>query len=144
MSLIFRRDSSYHDNDTCMILLVNVNTVSFFWHIQFQLISKSYLQEVEWCHQGYIPSFNDHVNVSTISAGIQLLCVVLLVGTGDVATKELFEWVIGSNNDVIRACAEVTRFMDDMADFKVFILYTKSYFIFKGGTKGFNLIHWIL
>jgi len=62
------------------------------------------------------------VNVSTISAGIQLLGVGLLVGMGDVATKEVFEWVIGSNNDVIRASAEVTRFMDDMADFKVFIL----------------------
>ncbi|KAG0551080.1 hypothetical protein BDA96_01G393100 [Sorghum bicolor] len=84
----------------------------------FQLISKSFLQEVEWCHQGYIPSFNDHVNVSTISAGIQLLCVGLLVGMGDVATKEVFEWVIGSDNDVIRACALMTRFMDDMADFK--------------------------
>lgn len=81
---------------------------------------------MEWCHQGNIPSFNDHVNVSTISAGIQLLCVGLLVGMGDVATKEVFEWVIGSDNDVIRACALVTRFMDDMADFKVFVLYTKS------------------
>jgi hypothetical protein len=63
---------------------------------------------------------------------------------GDVATKEVFEWVIGSDNDVIRACALMTRFMDDMADFKVFVLYTKSYFIFKGGTKGLNLIYWIL
>nr|UIB01639.1 tau-cadinol synthase [Cymbopogon martinii] len=84
----------------------------------FQLISKSYLQEAEWCHQDYIPSFNDHVNVSTISAGIQLLSIGLLVGMGDVATKEVFEWAIDSNNDVIRACAEVTRFMDDIADFK--------------------------
>ena len=71
---------------------------------------------------GYIQCFNDHVKVSTISAGIQLLCGGLHVGMGDdVATKEVFEWVIGSNNDVIRACGEVTRFMDDMADFKVFI-----------------------
>ncbi|XP_034570343.1 tau-cadinol synthase isoform X1 [Setaria viridis] len=83
----------------------------------FQLISKSYLQEAEWSHHNYIPSFNDHVNVSTISAGAQLLCVGLLVGMGDVATKEAFEWTIG-NNDAIRACAEVFRFMDDMADFK--------------------------
>jgi hypothetical protein len=116
----------------------------FLAHPQFQLISKSYLQEVEWCHQGYIPSFNDHVNVSTISAGIQLLCVGLLVGMGDVATKEVFEWVIGSNNDVIRACAEVTRFMDDMADFKVFIyIYTKSYSYLKAERRP-NLIYRIL
>ncbi|ONL98160.1 terpene synthase8 [Zea mays] len=84
----------------------------------YQLLSKSYLQEVEWCHQGYTPSFDDHVSVSTASAGIQVLCVGMLVGMGDAATKEVFEWMIGSNNRVVRACAEVTRFMDDMADFK--------------------------
>lgn len=64
------------------------------------------------------------MKVSGTSAGIELISVALLQGMGDVATKEVFEWAIGSNNDVIRACAEVTRFMDDMADFKV---YTKIY-----------------
>ncbi|CAL4931034.1 unnamed protein product [Urochloa decumbens] len=83
----------------------------------FHLISKSYLQEAEWSHDNYVPSFNDHVNVSTISAGGQVMCVGLLVGMGDIATKEAFEWAFGST-DAIRACGEVTRFMDDMADFK--------------------------
>jgi len=41
----------------------------------------------------------------------------LLVGMGDVATKEAFEWVIG-NSDAIWACGEVSRFMDDMSAFK--------------------------
>ncbi|KAF8721050.1 hypothetical protein HU200_023464 [Digitaria exilis] len=81
------------------------------------LISKSYLQEAEWSYHDYIPSFNDHVNVSTISAGGQVMCVGLLVGMGGVATKEAFEWAIGST-DAVRACGEVSRFMDDMADFK--------------------------
>ncbi|PAN49532.1 hypothetical protein PAHAL_9G467700 [Panicum hallii] len=83
----------------------------------FQLISKSYLQEAEWSHHKYIPSFKDHVNVSTISAGAQVMCVGSLVGMGDVATKEAFERAIG-NTDAIRASGEVSRFMDDMADFK--------------------------
>jgi hypothetical protein len=43
------------------------------------------------------------------------MCVGLLVGMGDVATKE----AIGNTN-AIRASAEVSRFKDDMADFKVF------------------------
>ncbi|KAG2551935.1 tau-cadinol synthase-like isoform X1 [Panicum virgatum] len=83
----------------------------------FQLISKSYLQEAEWSHHEYIPSFKDHVNVSAISAGGQVMCVGSLVGMGDVATKEAFEWAIG-HTDAIRASGEVSRFMDDMADFK--------------------------
>ncbi|CAL4914377.1 unnamed protein product [Urochloa decumbens] len=84
----------------------------------FQLISKSYLQEAEWSHHDYVPSFSDHVNVSTISAGGQMICIGLLLGMGDIATKEVFEWAIGNNKDVIRACGEMSRFMDDMADFK--------------------------
>jgi hypothetical protein len=47
------------------------------------------------------------------------MCVGLLVGMGDAATKEAFEWAIGNTN-AIRASGEVSRFMDDMADFKVF------------------------
>ncbi|TVU47046.1 hypothetical protein EJB05_06624, partial [Eragrostis curvula] len=73
--------------------------------------------EAEWFHNNYIPNFKEQVNVSTITAGGQVLSVGLLVGMGDVATKEAFEWAIG-NSDAIRACGEVSRFMDDMSAFK--------------------------
>jgi hypothetical protein len=94
-----------------------------FSDIQFQTLSKYYLQEAEWFHQGYTPSFEEHVNVSVITAGGQVLSIgLLLVGMGDdVATKEAFEWVIG-NTDTIWACGQVSRFMDDMSAFKVFVL----------------------
>jgi hypothetical protein len=59
--------------------------------------------------------------VSVITAGAQVLSIGLLVGMGDAATKEAFEWVIG-NTDAIWACGEVSRFMDDMSAFKVFTL----------------------
>ncbi|OEL20250.1 Alpha-humulene synthase, partial [Dichanthelium oligosanthes] len=83
----------------------------------FQDISKSYLQEAEWSHHGYIPSFNDQVNVSVKSAGGELVAIGLLFGLGDVATKEVFEWAI-RNSDTVRAVGQVSRFMDDLADFK--------------------------
>lgn len=59
--------------------------------------------------------------MSVITAGAQVLSIGLLVGMGDAATKEAFEWVIG-NTDAIWACGEVSRFMDDMSAFKVFTL----------------------
>jgi len=83
----------------------------------FQTLSKYYLQEAEWFHQGFTPSFKEQVSVSVITAGAQMLSIGLLVGMGDVATKEAFEWVIG-NSDAIWACGEVSRFMDDMSAFK--------------------------
>nr|AJP67537.1 (E, E)-farnesol/(E)-nerolidol synthase [Phyllostachys edulis] len=83
----------------------------------FQMLSGYYLQEAEWFHGNYIPSFKDQVNVSVLSAGAQALSVGLLVGMGDLATKEALEWAIGST-DAVWACGEVARFMDDMSAFK--------------------------
>jgi hypothetical protein len=90
-------------------------------NIQLQTLSKYYLQEAEWFHHAYTPSFKDQVNVSVITAGGQVLSIGLLVGMGDVATKEAFEWAIGKI-DAIWACGEVPRFMDDMSAFKVLIV----------------------
>lgn len=61
---------------------------------------------MEWCQQDYISGLNDHVNVSTVSAGVQLISVGLLLGMGDAATSEVFDWAIGSNNDVIMMSSE--------------------------------------
>nr|CAB3490195.1 unnamed protein product [Digitaria exilis] len=83
----------------------------------YQNICKSYLQEAEWSHSGYIPSFHDQVNVSVMSAGGELVAIGLLFGLGDIATKEVFEWAI-QNSYTVTACGEVSRFMDDLADFK--------------------------
>ena len=46
------------------------------------------------------------------------VCVGLLVGMDDTASKEALEWAL-SCTDAVRACAEVTRFMNDLASFKV-------------------------
>lgn len=47
-----------------------------------------------------------------------MICVALLVGMNDVATKEAIEWAIGCT-DAVKASGEVTRFVDDLAAFKV-------------------------
>lgn len=58
------------------------------------------------------------MNVSVKSAGGELVAVGILFGLGGIATKEVFEWAI-RDSDTVRSCGEVSRFMDDMADFKV-------------------------
>ncbi|KAM0916357.1 hypothetical protein ACQ4PT_010236 [Festuca glaucescens] len=55
----------------------------------FQILLSNYLQEAEWFHQNYKPRFND----------------------------QALEWALGCT-DAVRACAEVTRFMNDLASFK--------------------------
>lgn len=50
-----------------------------------------------------------------------MLSIGLLVGMGHEATKEAFEWATG-DTDAIWACGQVSRFMDDMSAFKVFVV----------------------
>ncbi|CAM0153072.1 unnamed protein product [Urochloa decumbens] len=83
----------------------------------FQNISKSYLQEAEWSHQNCTPSFRDQVNVSVVSAGGELVAIGLLFGLGVIATKEVFEWAT-QNSNTVRAVGEISRFIDDLTDFK--------------------------
>uniref|UniRef100_A0ACD6ACK4 Uncharacterized protein n=1 Tax=Avena sativa TaxID=4498 RepID=A0ACD6ACK4_AVESA len=83
----------------------------------FQTLCKHYQQESEWFHSSYIPRFEDHVKCSVMSAGTPSLIIGSLVGMGDEATDEAFEWAMGYP-DVVKACGEVTRFMDDLAAFK--------------------------
>uniref|UniRef100_J3LNQ9 Terpene synthase metal-binding domain-containing protein n=1 Tax=Oryza brachyantha TaxID=4533 RepID=J3LNQ9_ORYBR len=82
----------------------------------YQRLCKHYLQEAVWFHHNYIPSFQDHLDVSIISSGAPMLSVSL-VGTGDLVTKEALEWATGCT-DAVKACGEITRFLDDLAAFK--------------------------
>uniref|UniRef100_A0A0E0JL29 Terpene synthase metal-binding domain-containing protein n=1 Tax=Oryza punctata TaxID=4537 RepID=A0A0E0JL29_ORYPU len=80
----------------------------------FQILSNNYLQEAEWFHQKYIPSFTEHAAVSLVTGGAIELPVSIIVGMGDIATKDAFDWAL-SCPDAGRAFGEVSRFMDDLA-----------------------------
>ena len=73
---------------------IQARSVISFTCVQFQTLSTYYLQEAEWSHNNHKPSFKEQVNVSSISAGAPMLCVAMMVGMGDEATKEVFDWVI--------------------------------------------------
>uniref|UniRef100_R7WFZ2 (+)-delta-cadinene synthase isozyme C2 n=1 Tax=Aegilops tauschii TaxID=37682 RepID=R7WFZ2_AEGTA len=65
----------------------------------------------------YRVAYSRKAITSVISAGTPTLFVGSLMGMGDEASKEAFEWAIGCT-DAVRACGEVARFMDDLASFK--------------------------
>ena len=52
-----------------------------------------------------------------MSSGFPTLAVVLLMGAGDMATREAFQWAIGVP-DVVTASGEVARFLNDIASYK--------------------------
>ena len=86
--------------------------------MQYKSQSKYYLQETKWFNENQVPGFNDHVEVTLMSTGAPFLFFVALMAAGQVVTKEAFEWAF-SVPDMVRASAEMGRFLNDIASYKV-------------------------
>ncbi|EAY93636.1 hypothetical protein OsI_15422 [Oryza sativa Indica Group] len=83
---------------------------------EFQKLSHYFLQEAEWSHNNYKPSFEEQVALSTKTSTVQLLCVSTTVGRGDAISSEAFQWAASSST--VTSCAKILRFMNDIASFK--------------------------
>ncbi|KAJ1274450.1 hypothetical protein BS78_05G062500 [Paspalum vaginatum] len=83
----------------------------------FELQCEKYFQEAEWSSKNYIPSFQEHIDVSVVSTSLPLLFLVALMGAGQHATKEAFDWALGIP-DMVLGCAETGRFLNDIASYK--------------------------
>jgi hypothetical protein len=84
-------------------------------------LSEYYLQEARWSSHRYLPSFAEHLYVSSISSGIPALAPAVLMGVHDgdgVATKEALEWACAIP-DLLLASGEVGRLLNDIAAWKV-------------------------
>lgn len=65
-----------------------------------------------------MPTFKEKIEVGFMDSGSPFAVVALLVGMGDITTKEVLEWAIGST-DAVKACGQLTRYMNDIAALKV-------------------------
>uniref|UniRef100_A0ACD5UV63 Uncharacterized protein n=1 Tax=Avena sativa TaxID=4498 RepID=A0ACD5UV63_AVESA len=79
---------------------------------EFQRLSSYYLQEAEWTHQNYKPSFETQLSVTAKSIGVPLLCVASVVGMGDAVMKGTMEWVL--DGPIVISCGKIVRLMNDM------------------------------
>ncbi|KAK1313292.1 putative terpene synthase 2 [Acorus calamus] len=75
--------------------------------------SKVHYQELLWGHNKYVPKFHEHLQISAVSTTYPLIYVTSLVGMGDIATKEVFDWVI-KVPQIIWSASLVCRLFDDI------------------------------
>ncbi|XVF77152.1 hypothetical protein PTKIN_Ptkin14bG0018000 [Pterospermum kingtungense] len=80
-------------------------------------LAQAYMLEAKWTHQKYKPTFDEFRVNQSLTSGYDMLAITALVGMGDVVTPETFKW---ATNDpkIVRACAIICRFMDDIAEHK--------------------------
>ncbi|KAA8523762.1 hypothetical protein F0562_010185 [Nyssa sinensis] len=81
-------------------------------------IVRSYFREANWYYKGYMPTFEEYLSVSVMSSGYPMLAVQSLIGMGEVATKEAFDWVI-TVPKIVWSSGLIARLADDIQTHKV-------------------------
>ncbi|KQJ98123.1 alpha-humulene synthase [Brachypodium distachyon] len=84
----------------------------------YKLSSEYYLREAILSSERYRPSFKEHEEISIMTSGLPMLTLVTLMGYGDVATREVFEWV-SHVPEMVRAGSQVTRFLNDISSYRL-------------------------
>lgn len=86
--------------------------------MQIQNHVRGYLQEAEWSHKNHKPSFEDQVNLTSLTIGAPTLSICVMAGVDDSIMKWALEWA-ADVPDVVVAAGKIVRFMNDIAAFKV-------------------------
>ena len=84
-------------------------------------LAEAYLLEAKWTHENYKPTFEEFRTNALPTSGYAMLAITAFVGMGDVITPETFNWAV-NDPKIIRASTIICRFMDDVAEHKVYIL----------------------
>ncbi|KAI9083065.1 hypothetical protein K1719_034969 [Acacia pycnantha] len=80
-------------------------------------LAEAYLTEAKWCNEKYVPSYEEYKDNGVVSSTCPLQMTSVLGLLGNLATKEVFDW-ISSNPKIFRAFSLIGRLMDDMASHK--------------------------
>jgi hypothetical protein len=107
--------------------------------VQYKLFTQNYLQEAIWSSKKYSPSLKEHEDLSIMTSGLPMLTIMTLMGYGDEATQEAFEWV-STVPEMVRASAHVTRLLNDLSSYKVHTrTISEQYFSHSFSDKRTNL-----
>lgn len=81
---------------------------------------RAYFEEAKWFNSGYVPTFEEYLDVSVKSSGYPMLPVQSLICLGENVEKKAFDLVI-SVPKVVRSSAIIARLVDDRQTYKVSI-----------------------
>ena len=79
---------------------------------------QAFLVEAKWFHGKYIPTIEEYMRDALVSSGATVFAIISFIVMGEIATKEVFDWV-QQNPKIVRALSTVMRLMNDMATHKV-------------------------
>ncbi|KAL6316177.1 hypothetical protein AAG906_016007 [Vitis piasezkii] len=78
---------------------------------------RAYFAEAKWLHEEHVPTFEEYMHVALVSCGYCMLATMSFVGMGEIATKEVFDWVT-SNPKILSSSNFIIRLIDDIKSHK--------------------------
>ncbi|XP_039172431.1 (-)-germacrene D synthase-like [Eucalyptus grandis] len=79
---------------------------------------RTYLAQAKWFQQNYVPTMEEYLPIASLSIGCELLLGTSFLGMGYVVTKSYFDWLLLSDNKMVKASGVISRLMNDIAGHK--------------------------
>ncbi|QHN95861.1 putative sesquiterpene synthase [Arachis hypogaea] len=82
----------------------------------FSNIVQAYMVEAKWCHEDYIPTYDDYKINGILTSGNPLF-TTMFIALGEFASKEMFDW-ISNIPFILKATSFVGRLTNDLSSHK--------------------------
>ncbi|RHN45959.1 putative lyase [Medicago truncatula] len=84
-----------------------------YYKIEFKKSVQAFMTEARWLNENHIPTTEEYMRISKKSGAYPLLILTSYIGMGDIATKEIFNWV-SNEPRIVNAAATLCRLMDEI------------------------------
>ncbi|XP_076913015.1 alpha-isocomene synthase-like [Bidens hawaiensis] len=106
----------YGDMEKILIKMGKAHYLNYSREAMIEYI-ESYLKEAKWANDGYIPSMEEHQEVTIVSSGYKNTLIASFCAMGDVITDDTFKWAL-TMPPIAKACCVLCRVMDDIVTHK--------------------------
>ncbi|XP_015936377.3 (-)-germacrene D synthase-like [Arachis duranensis] len=78
---------------------------------------QGYIDEARWCHEGYIPTYDERKVIGAATTAYQML-TIMFIALGEFATKETLHWISNNIPLIVQASSFISRLTNDLASHK--------------------------
>ncbi|MFS7973245.1 putative alpha-isocomene synthase [Helianthus anomalus] len=117
MQLIYRMLlDMYGDMEKILIKMGKAHHLNYSREAMMEYL-RCYLKEARWANARYIPTVEEHKEVTVVSSGYKNTLIASFAAMGDVITDDTFKWAL-TMPPLTRACCVLCRLMDDIVTHK--------------------------
>ncbi|KAL6999145.1 (-)-germacrene D synthase [Sarracenia purpurea var. burkii] len=78
---------------------------------------RAYFDEAKWYHEGYTPSTEEYIHLGLEASAYEVLITTSFIGMGELASKEVFDWVVKVPL-IVQAAALIVKLSNDIVGHK--------------------------